>query len=95
MKIQEAALRYLFKTRNLSKVKLYLTDQWMKVLEGGDKLPLTDFIFRKEVKYGKYNPAYLPPGAILVNKALLTDEMAIPPDRWKVPYVVIAGIRLK
>lgn len=91
MKMQEASLRLLFKHRDLSLVKSYLYDQWMKIWQGGDKVPIKDFIFRKEVKYGKYNPAYLPPGAIIVNKALLTDEMAIPPDKWKVPYVVITG----
>jgi DNA polymerase zeta len=92
MKIQEACLRLLFRSRDLSLVKSYLCEQWSKILQGGDKLAIQDFIFRKEVKYGKYNPSYLPPGAVLVNKRLVHDEMAIPPFRWKVPYVVIAGL---
>lgn len=91
MKIQEIALKKLFATKDLSVVKDYLVSQWSLILQGGDKLPLKDFIFRKEVKYGKYSPHAQPPGAIVASKAVAIDEMAVPPYRWRVPYIVICG----
>jgi DNA polymerase zeta len=53
-KLQEKALRILFSTKDLSAVKAYLYDQWTRMHEGGNRLPLRDFIFRREVRLGKY-----------------------------------------
>ena len=78
--------------------------QWTKIHEGGDQLPLQDFIFRKEVKLGHYatdaqgRPRSLPPGALVASEAIKIDPRAEPPYKWRVPYVVVsgdAGARLK
>lgn len=84
-------IRILFKTKDISQVKSYLIREWTKIRQGGDKLTIQDFIFTKEVKYGNYSHHSKPPGAIIIDKACEKDEMAIPPYRWKVPYVVISG----
>lgn len=76
-KLQEKALRILFKTKDLTKVKEYLVDQWTKICIGLDKVPLNDFIFCKEVRLGHYalGPGgvakSLPPGAIVAHKVWL------------------------
>lgn len=97
-KLQEKALRILFETKDLSAVKSYLYEQWTKMHQGGSRLPLRDFVFRKEVRLGKYakhadsdDPKSLPPGAVVACKAMARDPRAEPPYRWRVPYVVIAG----
>jgi DNA polymerase zeta len=91
MKMQEQSLRILFETQDMSEVKNYLITQWSKIHQGGDSLPLKDFIFRKEVKFGKYGPHSQPPGSIVASKQVTLDEMAVPPYRWRVPYVVVCG----
>lgn len=48
-KLQEKALRILFKTKDVSLVKAYLVEQWQKMCIGLDKVPLKEFIFSKEV----------------------------------------------
>jgi hypothetical protein len=92
-KIQEKVLRLLFTTRDVSLVKEYVSAQWRKMLMGSDKLLLRDFIFCKEVRFGHYaSVASQPPGAIVATKAVLVDEMAVPPYNWRVPYVVVHGV---
>jgi hypothetical protein len=62
------------------------------MLIGGDKVSMRDFVFGKQVKFGRYaSVSSQPPGAIVVMKALLSDEMATPPYKWRVPYVVVWG----
>lgn len=97
-KLQEKCLRILFDTKDLSAVKSYLYEQWTKMHQGGTRLPLKDFIFRKEVRLGKYannmssgDSKSLPPGAIVACKDMARDPRAEPPYRWRVPYVVVAG----
>jgi DNA polymerase zeta len=51
-KIMEKSLRLLFSKRDLSLVKEYLQEQWMKILNG--TVSLSDFIFAKEVRLGTY-----------------------------------------
>lgn len=92
MKIQEKALRILFQSRDLSMVKQYLIIQWTKLLQDHYKLLLHDFVFYKEVRFGHYNSVHSqPPGAIVATKAVLLDEMAVPPYNWRVPYLVVYG----
>lgn len=70
IKLQEKALRLLFKTQDLSVVKSYLTNQWSKIYRGGDGVSVKDFIFSKEVRIGGYNPdCSPPPGAIVAYNA--------------------------
>lgn len=62
------------------------------MVQGGDRLLLRDFIFRKEVRFGHYaNISSQPPGAIVATKQVLLDDMAVPPYNWRVPYVVVHG----
>ena len=50
VKMQEKALRVLFETLDMSRVKSYIVNEWSKMMQGGDKLLLRDFIFSKEVR---------------------------------------------
>ena len=98
MQIQQYCLQILFQMNGLndiSLIKSYLLKQWylIKQSNNNNQLNINSFIIRKEVKYGKYKTfSSQPPGAIIINKQLITDEMAVPPDRWKVPYLVINGL---
>jgi len=99
-KLQEKVLRLLFTTRDLSLVRAYLERQWAKILESGDKLTPRDFIFAKEVKFGKYVAGSNPLGAIVAQQTMAElGNRAQPPHRWRVPYVVVmtagGGTRLK
>lgn len=70
IKLQEKALRLLFKTQDLSVVKAYLINQWSKIHRGGDGVSVKDFIFSKEVRIGGYSPdCSPPPGAIVAYNA--------------------------
>jgi DNA polymerase zeta len=96
-KMQEKILRILFATKDVSSVKAYVIDQFRKMHEGLDKIPLKEFIFSKEVRLGHYATdakgvaKALPPCAIVAHKAMLHDPLSRPPYRWRVPYVVCAG----
>lgn len=93
IKMQEKCIRIMFECRDLSKVKEYLYAQWDKMLQGGDRLLLKDFVFSKEVRFGHYaSVSSQPPGSIVATKAVLQDEMAVPPYNWRVPYVVVHGV---
>lgn len=96
-KLQEKVLRLLFETRDLSLCKSYLHRQYQKILmtsgHHSDSLLLDDFIFYKEVKFGYYaSVSSQPPGAIVATKAVLHDEMEVPPYNWRVPYLVVQGL---
>lgn len=78
VKIQEKCLRILFSTKDLSEVKRYLYDQWTRLHEGGNRIPLRDFIFRKEVKLGHYSKdpvtgeaKMLPPAAVVATQQMI------------------------
>ena len=84
----EKTLRILFETKNLSKVKQYTIDQFYKIIF--NKVPIRDFCFAKEVRYGTYkNEKYLPPGAIIAKNMAEEDPRKEPQYRERVPYVVI------
>lgn len=51
-KIEEAALKILFRTSDLSRVKDYFQRQCDKILS--NKVSIQDFCFAKEVKLGTY-----------------------------------------
>ncbi|RLV95009.1 DNA polymerase zeta catalytic subunit [Spathaspora sp. JA1] len=87
-KIVEKALRILFETQNLSKVKEYTLKQFYKI--SINKISVQDFCFAKEVRYGTYkNEKYLPPGAVVASKMVDEDPRKEPQYRERVPYVVI------
>ncbi|EGW31711.1 DNA polymerase zeta [Spathaspora passalidarum NRRL Y-27907] len=87
-KMTEKALRILFETQNLSKVKEYTLKQFYKI--SINKISVQDFCFAKEVRYGTYkNEKYLPPGAVVANKMVEDDPRKEPQYRERVPYVII------
>ncbi|KAL8693287.1 MAG: hypothetical protein Q9218_001847 [Villophora microphyllina] len=89
-KIEEKALKILFRTSDLSQVKRYFQRQCMKIMKG--KISIQDFCFAKEVKLGTYSDkGPPPPGALISTKRMLEDPRAEPQYGERVPYVVITG----
>lgn len=90
IKIQEKATRIFFDTRDLSQVKVYLQRQWSKIQQGHTLVPLSDFVFSKEVRFGHYR-GQPPPGAEVAAQLMVRDPMSKPTHRWRVPYVIVCG----
>ena len=89
-KIEEQALKILFSSADLSRVKSYFQRQCMKIMKG--KVSVQDFCFAKEVKLGTYSDKGLPPpGALISTRRMLEDPRAEPQYGERVPYVVITG----
>ncbi|RAR07607.1 DNA polymerase zeta catalytic subunit [Stemphylium lycopersici] len=89
-KIEEKALKLLFRTADLSQVKRYFQEQCAKIMEG--RISIQDFLFAKEVKLGTYSEkGRPPPGALIATKRMLADPRAEPQYGERVPYVVITG----
>ena len=89
-KIEENALKILFRTADLSQVKAYFQHQCMKIMRG--KVSIQDFCFAKEVKLGIYSDkGPPPPGALISTRRMLEDPRAEPQYGERVPYVVITG----
>ncbi|KAF2208252.1 hypothetical protein CERZMDRAFT_71056 [Cercospora zeae-maydis SCOH1-5] len=89
-KIEEKALKLLFRTADLSQVKSYFQAQCTKILTG--RFSVQDFCFAKEVKLGTYaEKGPPPPGALIATRRMLKDPRQEPQYGERVPYVVIAG----
>ncbi|OXV09392.1 hypothetical protein Egran_02843 [Elaphomyces granulatus] len=89
-KIEEKALKILFRTADLSQVKRYFQDQCSKIMR--DKVSIQDFCFAKEVRLGTYSEGgSLPPGAQISTKKMLEDPRLEPQYGERVPYVVVTG----
>ncbi|KAF3004025.1 DNA polymerase zeta [Curvularia kusanoi] len=89
-KIEERALKILFRTADLSQVKSYFQDQCTKIMQG--RISIQDFLFAKEVKLGTYSDrGPPPPGALIATKRMLADPRTEPQYGERVPYVVITG----
>ncbi|KAL8854901.1 MAG: hypothetical protein Q9221_000408 [Calogaya cf. arnoldii] len=89
-KIEEKALKILFRTSDLSQVKEYFQRQCGKIMRG--KISIQDFCFAKEVKLGTYSDKGPPPPGVLIStKRMLEDPRAEPQYGERVPYVVISG----
>ncbi|KAL9600620.1 MAG: hypothetical protein Q9219_003053 [cf. Caloplaca sp. 3 TL-2023] len=89
-KIEERALKILFRTSDLTQVKRYFQQQCMKIMKG--KVSIQDFCFAKEVKLGTYSDrGPPPPGALISTKRVLEDPRSEPQYGERVPYVVITG----
>ena len=90
-KIEEKALKILFRTADLSQVKGYFQRQCMKILQG--RVSIQDFCFAREVKLGTYaehGKAPPPPGALISTRRMLEDPRTEPQYGERVPYVVIS-----
>jgi DNA polymerase zeta len=89
-KIEEKALKILFRTQDLSQVKSYFQKQCEKIMKGS--VSVQDFCFAREVKLGTYSDkGPPPPGALISTKRMLEDARAEPQYGERVPYVVITG----
>ncbi|KAF7587580.1 DNA polymerase zeta [Aspergillus hancockii] len=89
-KIEEKALKLLFRTADLSQVKRYFQKQCTKILQG--RVSIQDFCFAREVKLGTYSDrGLLPPGALISTKKMLEDPRQEPQYGERVPYVVVTG----
>lgn len=89
-KIEEKALKILFRTADLSQVKTYFQRQCTKIMKG--RISIQDFCFAKEVKLGTYSDKGVPPpGALISMRKMLDDPRAEPQYGERVPYIVIAG----
>ncbi|KAI9851054.1 MAG: DNA polymerase zeta [Thelocarpon superellum] len=89
-KMEEATLKILFRTADLSQVKRYVQRQCRRILRG--QVSVQDFCFAKEVRLGTYSErAVPPPGALISTRRMLHDPRAEPQYGERVPYVVITG----
>ncbi|OJJ34165.1 hypothetical protein ASPWEDRAFT_173588 [Aspergillus wentii DTO 134E9] len=89
-KIEEKALKILFRTSDLSLVKSYFQKQCSKILQG--TVSIQDFCFAREVRLGTYSERGLPPpGALISTKKMLEDPRLEPQYGERVPYVVVTG----
>lgn len=86
-KALEKSIRLLFETKNISTVKKYIQRLCHKLHL--DRIPLVDYIFRKEVRLGSYKEGHLPPAAIVATKAMERDPRTTPRHGERVPFVVI------
>ena len=89
-KIEETALKILFRTADLSQVKSFFQSQCAKIMRG--KISIQDFCFAKEVRLGTYSEkGPPPPGALISARRMLEDPRLEPQYGERVPYVVITG----
>ncbi|CCF59642.1 hypothetical protein KAFR_0H02330 [Kazachstania africana CBS 2517] len=89
-KIVEKSLKILFDTKDITKVKEYVQDQFFKIHSG--KVSIQDFCFAKAVKLGTYkSAASLPPGAMVAMKQMKKDTRAEPQYKERVPYLIVKG----
>ncbi|KAI0558305.1 DNA polymerase zeta catalytic subunit [Gracilaria domingensis] len=86
-KALEKSIRMLFETKNVSLVKKYVQRLCRRLHQG--RIPLADYIFRKEVRLGSYKEGHLPPAAIVATKAIERDPRAVPRHGERVPFIVI------
>ena len=89
-KIEENALKVLFRTADLSQVKSYFQAQCARIMRGS--VSIQDFCFAKEVKLGTYSEkGPPPPGALISARRMLEDPRLEPQYGERVPYVVVTG----
>ena len=85
-KIVEKVIKILFDKKDLSKVKNYLYECFDKIIKG--KVIIKDFIFSKEVKFGKYRGKILPPSAQVANDLHNRDQNYFAVYKQRVPYLI-------
>ncbi|KAF2397497.1 polymerase zeta subunit [Trichodelitschia bisporula] len=89
-KIEERALKLLFRTADLSQVKSYVQAQFSKIMAG--RVSVQDFVFAREVRLGRYSdkgPG--PAGALIAARKMAADARREPQYGERVPYVVVTG----
>ncbi|KIX97429.1 uncharacterized protein Z520_06881 [Fonsecaea multimorphosa CBS 102226] len=89
-KIEETALKLLFRTSDLSQVKAFFQSQCAKIMQG--RISIQDFCFAREVKLGTYSDkGPPPPGALISARKMVEDPRLEPQYGERVPYVVVTG----
>ncbi|KAJ9636926.1 DNA polymerase zeta [Knufia peltigerae] len=89
-KIEETALKMLFRTSDLSQVKKFFQAQCAKIMRGS--VSIQDFCFAREVKLGTYSDkGPPPPGALISARKMVEDPRLEPQYGERVPYVVVTG----
>ncbi|KIW14238.1 hypothetical protein PV08_07020 [Exophiala spinifera] len=89
-KIEETALKMLFRTSDLSQVKRFFQAQCAKIMRGS--VSIQDFCFAREVKLGTYSDkGPPPPGALISARKMIEDPRLEPQYGERVPYVVVTG----
>lgn len=89
-KIEEKALKTLFRTADLSQVKSYFQRQCAKIMQG--RVSIQDFCFAREVRLGTYSDrGQLPAGAMISTRRMVEDPRSEPQTGERVPYVVVTG----
>lgn len=89
-KIVKKCLQILFQTKDLSQVKKYVQEQFVKIHQ--NMVSLQDFCFAREVRLGSYkSEKTAPPGAIVATRQKENDHRARPQYKERVPYVVARG----
>ncbi|KAJ5520105.1 C4-type zinc-finger of DNA polymerase delta [Penicillium fimorum] len=89
-KIEEKALKTLFRTADLSQVKSYFQRQCAKIMQG--RISIQDFCFAREVRLGTYSErGALPAGAMISTKRMMEDPRSEPQTGERIPYVVVTG----
>jgi DNA polymerase elongation subunit (family B) len=87
-KAMEKGLRLLFEGRDISRVKRFFQRTCQRIQR--NSIPLSEFIFRKEVRLGSYKKV-LPPAAVVATRAMDADPRAAPRYKERVAFVVIFG----
>ena len=85
-KIIEKMIKILFDKRDLSILKNYLYKCFDKIISGD--IIFKDFIFSREVKFGKYKGDNLPPSAQVANQLHQKDKNFYALYKQRVPYVI-------
>jgi DNA polymerase zeta len=92
-KIEENALKILFRTSDVSQVKSFFQDQCKKIMQGS--VSILDFCFAREIKTGSLqslgNSRNRTLTGSLIAKRTLKDPRSEPQYGERVPYVVITG----
>jgi len=86
-RIMRESLEILFQTRDISKLKSFLNNEWKKIIQ--EKIPIQEFIISKAVKLGKYGETHIPPSALIALEKMKYDPRSNPQYGERVPFIVI------
>ena len=85
-KIIEKVIKILFNEKDLSHIKEYIFRSFDKIISG--KVIISDFIFAKEVKWGKYHGNILPPSAQVAFNLYQKDPNSLPVYGQRIPFII-------
>lgn len=89
-KILERSIKILFETKDVSKVKRYVQNQFQKLNQG--RIGLQDLVFAKEYRGRQYyKQGSCVPALEIAKRKLSVDRRSEPRVSERVPYVVVHG----